>query len=178
MNTNILNRQNTDAVPRRRGRPKKLASTNVKSVSYPTYQNILDRPTRVLVERRTLEIALVEANTNIIQTRAVLLLHLFQTRKAACIFCPECNKHMSVIEFGSHFHLDSFDDEKNQSNEMKEKRRRELEALKRKSYNTLPCPDPGQTELTSQQAEKWAKFLQLTVKFQVFPPPAQLDRSM
>lgn len=177
MNTNILN-QNIDAVPRRRGRPKKLASTNVKSVSYPTHQNVLNKPSRVLVEHRTLEIALVEANTNIIQTRALLLLHLFQTRKAACIYCPECKKHMGVLDFGSHFHLDSSDDEKNQSSEMKEKRRRELEALKRKSYNTLPCPDPGQSTLTPQQAAKWAQFLQLTVKFQVFPPPAQLDQSM
>ena len=178
MNTNILN-QNIDAVPRRRGRPKKQASTNVKSsVSYPTYQNVLNKTIRVLLDRRTLEIALVEANTNIIQTRAILLLHLFQTRKAACIYCPECKKHMSVLEFGSHFHLDSSDDEKNQSNEMKEKRRRELEALRRKSYNTLPCLDPGQTTLTPQQAEKWSQFLKLTAKFQVFSPPAQLDRSM
>lgn len=83
---------------------------------------------------------------------------------------------MSVKEFGAHFHVtDSSSDEENGglvSEERREKQKRELEALKRKVYNTLPCPDQGATELTPLQTERWNTFLQLVSKFQVFGPPA------
>lgn len=163
-------------------KPKSLARASaLKSVSFPIYQDttasVINRSVRIIVEHKTLRIALVEANTNVIQTEAVLLLHLFKTRTAPCIYCPKCKTFMSVKEFGAHFHvIDSSSDEENGdrlvSEERREKHKRELEALKRKVYNTLPCPDQGATQLTPLQTERWNTFLQLVSKFQVFGPPA------
>lgn len=150
----------------------------LKSVSFPIYQDtaVISRSVRIIVEHKTLRIALVEANTNVIHTEAVLLLHLFKTRTAPCIYCPKCKTFMSVKEFGAHFHVadsSSLSDEENVSEERRrEKQKRELEALKRKVYNTLPCPDQGATQLTPLQTERWNTFLQLVSKFQVFGPPA------
>lgn len=160
--------------PKKRGRkPKCLQLITPKSTSCPLHLNAFNvQSARVVIERKPLRIALVDANTDVVQTEAILLLDLFKTRTAPCIFCPKCNVYMSVKAFGSHFHIDMFD------RFDAETRRLELEALKRKTYKTLPCLDNDQETLSSQKAERWAYFLRLVEHFKIFTPTVELEESM
>lgn len=54
-------------------------------------------------------IALVEDKTNIVHTKALLLIHLYRSYSSPCIICVLCKQFFSINEFSKHFHLSDED---------------------------------------------------------------------
>lgn len=165
---------------RGRGRPRKKISNTIKNacsnvfdstkMSSEEYQAILlkhyrIRPASVTVEQSSFRIALVDSLTNIIQTEAIVFLQLFQSRKSPCIYCPKCQRYMSVRVFGTHFHLDSEDESGDEETKLKL-----LETLRQRIYHTLPCLESGRIDLTEQQVKQWNIFIERVSRFKVFQP--------
>jgi len=105
----------------------------------------------LLYHSQGIPIALVENNTNFIQTKAVLFLHLFVSLSVGCIWCPLCATHLSVTEFSRHVHPEEGeDDEEDQPSE-------DSEFKAKKTYKILPYRIDGQ-ELSSDVLVGWKTF--------------------
>lgn len=128
-------------------------------------------------------IALVEDKTNIVHTKALLLIHLYKSYSSPCIICVLCKRFFSINEFSKHFHLsdedlldeeDADDDANNNDDECNPRkhrdknaftqaeweqiRERRLGSLKKKSYKILPYCLNKNNELNEDQLKIWKIF--------------------
>lgn len=143
--------------------------------SYEDKVNALQTRPIVLVEHSTpFPICLVEDKTNIVATKAVLLIHLFQSLAAQCIGCPVCRSFMNISEFSKHIHPD-FEDEESDDENKKIKRNEsdseqedsnETKAVK--SYKILPYTSGN--ELNESDIKIWKLFGQRFSEFKKKKP--------
>lgn len=128
-------------------------------------------------------IALVEDKTNIVHTKALLLIHLYKSYSSPCIICVLCKRFFSINEFSKHFHLSDEDlldkdDEESSNNDdetnddqrkprdrasyteadWQQIRERRLSSLKKKSYKILPYCLNKNNELNEDQLKIWKIF--------------------
>lgn len=117
-------------------------------------------------------IALVEDKTNIVHTKALLLIHLYKSYSSPCIICVLCRRFFSINEFSKHFHLsdeDLLDEEDLEEEKGRDKvdnlqldwqqiREKKLNALKKKSYKILPYCLNKNNELNQDQLKIWKTF--------------------
>lgn len=116
-------------------------------------------------------IALVEDKTNIVHTKALLLIHLYQSYSSPCIICVLCKNFFSIPTFSKHFHIseddldtDSSGDELDQGSyhtflsELDERKERKLRKLRKKSYKILPYFLNQNNELNQNQLKTWKLF--------------------
>lgn len=119
-------------------------------------------------------IALVEDKTNIVHTKALLLIHLYQSYSSPCIICVLCKNFFSIGEFSKHFHIseedldedDDEDEEPESENEhfgsyldiIERKKQKKLFNLKKKSYKILPYCLNQNNELNEDQLKIWKLF--------------------
>ena len=103
-----------------------------------------NQPTTVLNHSLPLHIALVEDQTNIVCTKAVLFIHLFKSFDSPCIGCPPCKSFLTTTEFSKHIHPD--EDEEGDDDD---------EQLHKKSYKILPY---NQDKLSESDLSTWKLF--------------------
>lgn len=77
-------------------------------------------------------VALVEDKTNIVYTKALLLIHLFKSLSSQCIMCVLCKKFFNINQFTSHHHYLDEEDESSSDSENK----RDYEKSKTKTKKT------------------------------------------
>ncbi len=128
-----------------------LQSDIIKASFLEKHEILKQKISVVLYHSQGIPIALVENNTNFIQTKAVLFLHLFVSLSVGCIWCPLCATHLSVTEFSRHVHPEEGeDDEEDQPSE-------DSEFKAKKTYKILPYRIDGQ-ELSSDVLVGWKTF--------------------
>ncbi|CAF0840393.1 unnamed protein product [Brachionus calyciflorus] len=116
-------------------------------------------------------IALVEDKTNIVHTKALLLIHLYQSYSSPCIICVLCKNFFSIPDFSKHFHIseddldtESSDDDLDQNtyhnflSELDERKEKKLRKLRKKSYKILPYFLNQNNELNENQLKTWKLF--------------------
>ena len=87
-------------------------TTDVYAVSGEEKQSIVrDQPSVIVSHSLPFPIALVEDQTNVVYTKALLFLHLFKSYASQCVNCPWCKRFLSISEFSKHIHLDEIDDD-------------------------------------------------------------------
>merc|ERR1712127_331041 len=99
-----------------------------------------NQPYVVINHSHPMPIALVEDKTNIVQTKAVLFIHLFKSLSSQCIGCPLCKSFLTISEFSKHVHLD---EEAEDENELES-----IEEISKKSYKILPYRMNNTAELS------------------------------
>lgn len=128
-------------------------------------------------------IALVEDKTNIVHTKALLMIHLYQSYSSPCIICVLCKQFFSIPDFSKHFHIgeddldtESSDDELDQRSfraflsELELKKEKKLKKLRKKSYKILPYFLNQNNELNENQLKTWKMF---SSKFSAFKSSRQ-----
>ncbi len=119
-------------------------------------------------------IALVEDLTNIVATKALLLLHLFRSYASPCIICVLCKRFFNIGDFTKHFHVTNEDlssspsssssdeqgNEKLSSKISTETRKlRKIDDLRKKSFKILPYSIHGNnSNLDVNQIRVWKLF--------------------
>lgn len=128
-------------------------------------------------------IALVEDKTNIVHTKALLLIHLYKSFSSPCIICVLCKCFFSINDFSKHFHLseedledDEEEDEETHENitdgskpidaqkkphanlNLEQRREKKLAELRKKSFKILPYCLNKNNELNEDQLKIWKIF--------------------
>lgn len=112
-------------------------------------------------------IALVEDKTNIVHTKALLLIHLYKSYQSPCIICVLCKCFFSISDFSKHFHItqeDLLDDEDDDELmdttfvSIEERKNRKLAKLRKKTYKILPYCLNKNNELNEHQLKTWKLF--------------------
>lgn len=116
-------------------------------------------------------IALVEDKTNIVHTKALLMIHLYQSYSSPCIICVLCKQFFSIPDFSKHFHIgeddldtESSDEDLDQNSfhnflsELDQKKEKKLKKLRKKSYKILPYFLNQNNELNENQLKTWKLF--------------------
>lgn len=129
-------------------------------------------------------IALVEDKTNIVHTKALLLIHLYKSFSSPCIICVLCKCFFSINDFSKHFHLseeDLFDEDDEEDEEthgnitddskpidaqkkthvnlnLEQRREKKLAELRKKSFKILPYCLNKNNELNEDQLKIWKIF--------------------
>lgn len=114
----------------------------VKSSLLEKHRVLCNQPFVKMEHSEPFPIALVENETNIVETKALLFLHLFQSLSCPCIGCPECHTYMTCAEFSKHIHLDEDDTET---------------LIDPKSYKILPYRMDDE-ELSEEALNTWKIF--------------------
>lgn len=121
----------------------------IKSTLLEKHKILNNQPVVLMEHSKPFPIALVESETNIVETKAVLFMHLFQSLSSPCIGCPECSNFMTCSDFSKHIHIDEEDDEI-------------LDMLKKpkvqKSYKILPYRMNENEELSENDMNIWREF--------------------
>ena len=108
---------------------------------------------RVVIQHHELALALCEAKTNIIRSKAILHYHLYISNSTPCIYCPYCNVYLSVNEFSRHVHVSVDDiDDPFDADEAKAAQR----LLDKHKHHILPYTDSG--ELNKKEMDLWQAF--------------------
>ncbi|RMZ93780.1 hypothetical protein BpHYR1_044467 [Brachionus plicatilis] len=128
-------------------------------------------------------IALVEDKTNIVHTKALLMIHLYQSYSSPCIICVLCKQFFSIPAFSKHFHIgedeldtESSGDELDQGSfhtflsQLEQKKDKKLNKLRKKSYKILPYFLNQNNELNEHQLRTWRTF---SGKFSAFKSARQ-----
>lgn len=138
----------------------------IKSTLLEKHQILNKQPVVIMEHSKPFPIALVESETNIVETKAVLFMHLFQSLSSPCIGCPECSDFMTCGEFSKHIHIDDDDDEG-------------LPELKKpkalKSYKILPYRMNEDEELSENDMNIWRKFGKRCAQFKHDKQKAQAE---
>jgi len=152
--------------------------------------NAFDSKPLVLIERsKPLAICLCEDKTNIVCTKALLFIHLFQTLSAPCIGCPLCKIHLNINEFSKHIHP-SEDDDEDSDNESRSKiksdddsdmdfdndddsRSTNSKTKPKKSYKILPYAI-NNNQLKDTDLKTWKVFCQ---RYSDFKQQKQLNKN-
>lgn len=119
----------------------------VRSTLFEKMDIINNQPCVLINHSVPMPVALVEDKTNIVQTKAVLFIHLFQSISSPCIGCPLCKKFLTISEFSKHVHLD--EDEEDDENEV---------INSKKSYKILPYRINNESELSETDLSTWKLF--------------------
>jgi hypothetical protein len=147
------------------------------------------RQPRVLLKHSIpFPVALVEEKTNVVFTKALLFLHLFQSYAAPCIMCVLCKEFHSVGTFSKHLHLEDIESSSDEdeyepavnveSNEAKlGPKKRRLELLRKRTFKILPYfiganYSSRNFRLNEQQIKSWKLF---TGKFASFREQRRQD---
>ena len=100
-----------------------LQDFNRNEIIESTYNEKLSafqsRPIVLIEKSQPLPICLVEDKTNIVCTKALLFIHLFQTFSAQCIGCPLCKIYLNITEFSKHIHQNEDDEDDESDSEKK-----------------------------------------------------------
>ena len=120
-----------------------LESEIVKITAEEAVFIMSNQPTAVLNHSLPLHIALVEDQTNIVCTKAVLFIHLFKSFDSPCIGCPLCKSFLTTTEFSKHIHPD--EDEEGDDDDQSHT----------KSYKILPY---NQDKLSESDLSTWKLF--------------------
>lgn len=140
----------------------------VKSTLMEKHNILNNQPSVQMEHSEPFPIALVENETNIVETKALLFLHLFQSLSCPCIGCPACHSYMTCAEFSKHVHKD--EDEPDVLIESE------------KSYKILPYRMDDE-ELSDEALNTWKIFGKRYAEFKqrqtqvVLEPPEQAQTS-
>ncbi len=136
-------------------------SKDIVESSFETRAIAYNSKAFVLIEHsKPFPICLVEDKTNIVYTKALLFIHLFQTFSSPCIVCPLCKNHLNVTEFSKHIHKDDEYDEEEESDQEYEKKSTDSDTqqeLEKKSYKILPYITKN-NELSEADLNTWKLF--------------------
>lgn len=99
------------------------------------------QPVCKIAHSKPFPIALVEEQTSVVFSKALLLNHLYLSYASPCILCPLCRKFLTVTEFTKHIHVNHEDEEDKSSN---------------KSFNILPYRTKSQ--ITEYDKSTWRLF--------------------
>lgn len=138
----------------------------MKSTIVEKHQILNNQPVVIMEHSKPFPIALVESETNIVETKAVLFLHLFQSLSSPCIGCPECSDFLTCSEFSKHIHIDEDDDEG--FTELKKPKAQ-------KSYKILPYRMNGDEELSENDMKIWRQFGKRCAQFKHDKQKAQAE---
>lgn len=138
----------------------------IKSTLLEKHQILNNQPVVLMEHSKPFPIALVESETNIVETKAVLFMHLFQSLSSPCIGCPECSDFMTCGDFSKHIHIDEDDDvglaELKKSNTQK-------------SYKILPYRMNEDEELSENDMNIWRQFGRKCAQFKQDKQKAQTE---
>lgn len=138
----------------------------IKSTLPEKHQILNNQPVVRMEHSKPFPIALVESQTNIVETKAVLFMHLFQSLSSPCIGCPECSDFMTCRDFSKHIHIDEDDDvglaELKKSNTQK-------------SYKILPYRMNEDEELSENDMNIWRQFGRRCAQFKQDKQKAQTE---
>ena len=120
----------------------------IKSTEYEKLQIINNQPCVLINHSVPLPIVLVEDKTNIVHTKALLFLHLFQSNFSPCIGCPRCKKILTIDQFSKHDHLDEEveNDDPNKLN------------ISKQSFKILPYRINNESEMNESDLRTWKLF--------------------
>ena len=107
---------------------------------------MLNPPNVILTTTKPFPIALVEDKTNIICTKALIHMHLFQSYGSQCINCLMCNNFLTIAEFSKHLHRAEDDDDE------------DFNELTKKSFKVLPYRVNKNEELSEADLDVWRTF--------------------
>jgi hypothetical protein len=121
-------------------------------------------------------VALVEDKTNVVFTKALLFLHLFQSYSSPCIMCVLCKQFHSVGTFSKHLHIEDIESSSGSESETESVdsqlalKRKKLELLKKRTFKILPYfiganYSTRNLKLSEQQIKSWKMF---TEKFLLY----------
>jgi hypothetical protein len=121
---------------------------------------VLNNPPRVMLDNQTLALALCENGTGIIRSKAFLHFHLYISNSTPCIYCPLCNKYLSVSDFSKHIHvtIDDIDDPFDADEQKAAKK-----ILENNKFSILPYSVSG--EFSKFQLDIWQSFSKKYVIF-------------
>jgi hypothetical protein len=151
------------------------ASEIVERVDEDVKRSIMERPPRVIINHSIpFPIALVEDKTNVVYTKALLLIHLYKSHASPCIICVLCKRFFSIADFSRHFHIsdeDLYDEEEDDDEEEEmmtnmnmtffsadERRQHKLTKLLKNKYKILPYCLQNAGDLSEQQLKTWRMF--------------------
>lgn len=107
---------------------------------------VLHQPKVHLKTSRPFQIVLVESKSNIICTKALLYIHLFQSYTAQCITCLTCGDYLTIGEFSKHLHQGEDDDDEDFAERLKQ------------TFKVLPYRGKDKLELNEDDLETWKLF--------------------
>ena len=132
-------------------------------LKYEKQMHTLKQPCIKVIHSVPFLVALCENTTNIVYTKAILLMHLHQSYTSPCIMCVLCKSYFNISEFSKHFHLcdddlssDSEFDERD-PDEIPKVREKKMAKLKKNQYKVMPyCT--GDNKLSEDQLKVWKQF--------------------
>lgn len=142
----------------------------VRATLLQKHEILNSQPAVVINHSKPFPIALVEDKTNIVETKAILFIHLFQTFKSPCIGCPLCKNFMTCTEFSKHIHLDEEDEEVQLIENMK------LDKTT-KSYKILPYRMDSE-ELSEEALSTWKIFTKRYSAFKQQQSKQEVQKSL
>ena len=105
-----------------------------------------EQPVCRIVHSKPFPIALVEEQTNVVFSKALLLNHLYLSYSSPCILCPLCSKFLTVAEFTKHLLHSNQDVENGEDNK----------SSSNKAFNILPYRTRSQ--ITEYDMSTWKLF--------------------
>lgn len=143
----------------------KFSSSEVVHASNEEKLKIYESQPLVLIEHsRPFPICLVEDKTDIVCTKAVLFIHLFQTYTAPCIGCPLCKSYLNITEFSKHIHPEDDESDDDDDDDGRKRTRDDFDdsgdvsPKPAKSYKILPYCLSG--DLSEADLKIWKLFSQ------------------